>query len=179
MADHQAGVWTWSAFEGGRFGLGYVICKGDAVARVWLPATGEAKRRTLSELDAFFQDLEVAKVSGGAAAKAAKQLAAAIEKGQDVTSLAIVEPKSGPFIEAVWRKCRQIPRGKVLSYKDLGGKAGNASATRAVGNAMAKNPLPLIIPCHRVVQADGSLGNYGGGVDLKRWLLEREGAAVR
>ena len=84
----------------------------------------------------------------------------------------------GEFRRRVLRACRRIPRGKTASYADLARAAGNPKAARAAGSAMANNPLPLIVPCHRVVRSDGSLGNFSspGGPQLKRHLLQLEGA---
>jgi O-6-methylguanine DNA methyltransferase len=78
----------------------------------------------------------------------------------------------------VLKALRQVPSGKVRTYAWLAKQAGNPRAARAVGNAMARNPIPLLIPCHRVVPASGGVGNYGLGVARKRRLLSREGVAV-
>jgi methylated-DNA-[protein]-cysteine S-methyltransferase len=70
----------------------------------------------------------------------------------------------------------KVPYGKTISYAELARLSGHPGACRAVGNVMANNPLPLFIPCHRVIKSDGSLGNFGGGVALKKKLLILEGA---
>ncbi|MDX1448834.1 MAG: methylated-DNA--[protein]-cysteine S-methyltransferase [Acidimicrobiia bacterium] len=81
-----------------------------------------------------------------------------------------------PFRRAVLEMTAAIPRGQVRSYGWLAVQVGNEGATRAVGSTMASNPVPLIVPCHRVVRADGTLGNYSlGGPENKRELLAREG----
>jgi methylated-DNA-[protein]-cysteine S-methyltransferase len=67
-----------------------------------------------------------------------------------------------------------VPFGSLISYGDLGARAGDPTAARAVGEAMAANPYPIVVPCHRVVAGDG-LGGFGGGLDMKRWLLAHEG----
>jgi methylated-DNA-[protein]-cysteine S-methyltransferase len=72
----------------------------------------------------------------------------------------------------------KIPRGKVDTYSGLAAKAGSPRASRAVGTVMANNPLPIVIPCHRVVRADGTLGGYGGGVKMKMDLLKKEGVVL-
>jgi methylated-DNA-[protein]-cysteine S-methyltransferase len=69
----------------------------------------------------------------------------------------------------------QIPRGRVMTYGGLAAKVGVPGGARAVGNVMAGNPFPLVIPCHRVIRSDGSLGGFGGGLPMKRALLEMEG----
>jgi len=70
-----------------------------------------------------------------------------------------------------------IPRGRVMTYGGLAAKAGVPGGARAAGNVMAGNPFPLVIPCHRVIRSDGSLGGFGGGLPMKRALLEMEGVA--
>jgi prevent-host-death family protein len=84
----------------------------------------------------------------------------------------------GPFEREVLETLRKIPSGQVRTYQDIARAVGAPGAARAVGTACARNPLPLLIPCHRVVRSDGGLGGYSlrGGVDLKRRLLEAEGA---
>lgn len=72
----------------------------------------------------------------------------------------------------------EIPRGEVRTYKEVAESLGGR-AWRAVGSAMARNPFPLVIPCHRVVRSDLNLGNYGGGVEMKRELLKKEGVKIK
>ena len=80
-----------------------------------------------------------------------------------------------PFFSAAWSACRSIPAGETRSYRWLAHAAGNPDATRAAGQAMAKNPLPLVIPCHRVIGSGGGLHGYGGGgIAVKSWLLHLE-----
>jgi len=87
-----------------------------------------------------------------------------------------LDPRGTPFQLRVWQELRLIPWGQTISYGELARRVGNPKASRAVGQANAVNPLPLIIPCHRVIAADGSLGGYSSGLDRKRWLLRHEGA---
>lgn len=87
-----------------------------------------------------------------------------------------VEESGSPFHRKVMRSMRSVRPGRVASYGDLARRAGKAKASRAVGSACSSNPIPLIVPCHRVVRSDGSIGQYGYGVKTKRWLLEFEGA---
>jgi len=84
-------------------------------------------------------------------------------------------PDGTQFQQAVWSALRAIPAGQTLSYSGLADRLGNPRAVRAVGLANGSNPIPLIIPCHRVIGADGSLTGYGGGLDRKRWLRTHEG----
>jgi methylated-DNA-[protein]-cysteine S-methyltransferase len=73
---------------------------------------------------------------------------------------------------------REVPYGQTVSYKDLAQRTGNPKASRAVGSAMATNPIPIVVPCHRVLRTGGALGGYGGGLDTKVWLLRHEGALL-
>ncbi|MDO8330267.1 MAG: methylated-DNA--[protein]-cysteine S-methyltransferase [Fluviicoccus sp.] len=84
-----------------------------------------------------------------------------------------------PFQKSVWTALRRIPAGQTWSYAELASQTGNAKACRAVGSANGRNPCGLVVPCHRVIAADGSLGGFSGGLDVKRWLLRHEGAAFR
>ena len=84
--------------------------------------------------------------------------------------------ESTPFLSRAWMACRSIPRGETRSYAWLAQQAGSPRAVRAAGQAMARNPVAIIIPCHRVIASDGSLQGYGGGLGLKRRLLELERA---
>ena len=87
-----------------------------------------------------------------------------------------LDPRGTPFQLRVWQELRRIPWGQTISYGELAHRVGNPKASRAVGQANGRNPIPLIIPCHRVIAADGSLGGYSSGLDRKRWLLRHEGA---
>lgn len=78
------------------------------------------------------------------------------------------------FQNAVWSALRDIPYGETISYTELAGRIGRPAASRAVGAANGANPLPIVIPCHRVIGADGSLTGFGGGVETKRYLLRHE-----
>lgn len=84
-----------------------------------------------------------------------------------------------PFQEKVWRALTEIPYGETISYGELARRIGNEKACRAVGMANHVNPIPIIIPCHRVVGANGRLTGYGGGLEIKRILLETEGIDVK
>jgi methylated-DNA-[protein]-cysteine S-methyltransferase len=83
------------------------------------------------------------------------------------------------FERRVWDALRTIPYGSTVSYRELARRLGDVRATRAVGAANGKNPIPIIVPCHRVVGARGELTGFGGGLDRKRWLLEHEGALMK
>ena len=78
------------------------------------------------------------------------------------------------FEKGVWSALKKIPYGETRSYKWIAEKVGNPSAVRAVGRALSKNPVPIVVPCHRVIESDGSIGGYSSGVDRKIRLLEME-----
>jgi methylated-DNA-[protein]-cysteine S-methyltransferase len=81
------------------------------------------------------------------------------------------------FLLRAREACYAIPFGQVRTYSELAEAAGSPRAVRAAGNAMARNPIPIIVPCHRVLRTGGGLGGYGGGVETKRWLLGLERSA--
>ena len=84
--------------------------------------------------------------------------------------------RGSEFERAVWGQIAGIPYGETRSYGSIAHAVGEPGGAQAVGLACNRNPLPLIIPCHRVIGSDGSLTGYGGGLHRKRWLLEHEGA---
>jgi methylated-DNA-[protein]-cysteine S-methyltransferase len=86
-------------------------------------------------------------------------------------------PQGTAFQLAVWQALRAIPYGETVSYGELARRLGRSDSARAVGMANGANPLPIIVPCHRVIGADGSLTGFGGGLHIKRSLLSLEGAA--
>lgn len=90
-----------------------------------------------------------------------------------------LQPQGTPFQQAVWQQLQQIPVGTTLSYTELAQRLGRASATRAVASACGANPLAVLVPCHRVVRRDGSLGGYRWGLERKRQLLARESFTER
>ncbi|MFH6767423.1 methylated-DNA--[protein]-cysteine S-methyltransferase [Gaetbulibacter aquiaggeris] len=85
-----------------------------------------------------------------------------------------LNPEGTDFQKKVWNQLLEIPYGKTISYLDLSKQLGDVKAIRAVANANAKNPIWIIIPCHRVIGSDGSLTGYAGGLNRKQWLLEHE-----
>jgi len=86
-----------------------------------------------------------------------------------------LKPEGTEFMKKVWSALCEIPYGKTVSYKEIAEKVGVPKGARAVGIANNRNPIPIFIPCHRVIGADGSLTGYGGGLDMKKYLLELEG----
>src|SRR6185295_2249976 len=88
-------------------------------------------------------------------------------------------PRGTPFQQRVWRALRAIPFGVVRTYGDVARDIGQPKAVRAVGQANGRNPIPIVVPCHRVIGKDGSLTGFGGGLSTKDWLLAHEGRVRR
>lgn len=89
-----------------------------------------------------------------------------------------LEPHGSPFEQQVWSKLLDVPYGATTSYGAIARELGLTNGARAVGSANGANPIPIVIPCHRVIGSDGTLTGYGGGLELKRALLELEGAVA-
>jgi methylated-DNA-[protein]-cysteine S-methyltransferase len=87
-------------------------------------------------------------------------------------------PEGTPFQREVWSALTAIPYGETISYSELARRVGRPAASRAVGAANGRNPIPIIIPCHRVIGANGSLTGFGGGLGIKRRLLELESGSI-
>jgi methylated-DNA-[protein]-cysteine S-methyltransferase len=88
-------------------------------------------------------------------------------------------PQGTEFQRQVWWELASIPFGRTISYAELAQRVGRPTATRAVGAANGRNPIPIVLPCHRVIGADGSLTGFGGGLPTKQFLLRLEGALPR
>lgn len=102
-------------------------------------------------------------------------------KGRRKKFSIVLSTKGTPFQQSVWKAIKKIPYGKTVSYKDIAEKAGNPKACRAVGQACRKNPIAIMIPCHRVIGTDGKLAGYSSGpfrglrgAAKKRWLINHE-----
>lgn len=101
------------------------------------------------------------------------QLEEFLAGGRQVFSIAL-DLRGTPFQVQVWEALSEIPFGETRSYRDIAGRIGRPKAVRAVGQANHVNPVPVVIPCHRVIGADGGLTGYGGGISLKKQLLDLE-----
>jgi methylated-DNA-[protein]-cysteine S-methyltransferase len=137
-----------------------IEAEGDAITRIAFhaPAPAETASREL-----------LAPV----VVEACRELAAYFAGDLSVFSVRLA-PHGTPFQQAVWAALLQIPFGETLSYQDLAAAIGRPTATRAVGAANGQNPIPIVIPCHRVIGAGGALVGFGGGLEVKRWLLDHE-----
>lgn len=90
-----------------------------------------------------------------------------------------LDPRGTPFQLQVWRALADLPHGSTCSYRELARRIGRPAAVRAVGAANGRNPIPIVLPCHRVIGADGALTGFGGGLPTKAFLLRLEGALPR
>jgi methylated-DNA-[protein]-cysteine S-methyltransferase len=99
----------------------------------------------------------------------------------DLSAIEGIETDGGgtEFQRRVWAELKRIPCGVTISYGDLAKRLGDKNLMRAVGLANGRNPISIVVPCHRVIGADGSLTGYGGGIERKKWLLAHEGVRLR
>lgn len=119
-------------------------------------------------------------VAGGAhpvLAEATRQLAEYFAGTRTTFDLPL-EPDGTPFQKRVWEALTRIPFGRTASYRDVAVAIGSPNACRAVGAANGRNPIPIVVPCHRVIGASGSLTGFGGGLEVKSFLLSHESAAA-
>ncbi len=111
--------------------------------------------------------------SGDLFNEAIRQLEAYFEGRLKTFDLSLL-PEGTPFQQTVWRELQSVPYGSTTTYREIACKIGMPKAVRAVGAANGKNPLPIVIPCHRVIGSDGKLTGYGGGLPMKKFLLALE-----
>ncbi len=112
--------------------------------------------------------------SGHATAVAKNELTEYFDGGRTDFSCETSFEEGSEFERQVWNTLKEVPYGETRTYKWLAGRIGRPRASRAVGNALGKNPIPIIFPCHRIIESDGSIGGYSSGVDIKRRLIEIE-----
>jgi methylated-DNA-[protein]-cysteine S-methyltransferase len=135
-------------------------------ADVW-PERAARLRRTGEEV-------VVSARRGPVAAVAALSLEEYFEGRLGALARVAIDPAGTPFQQRVWSELRKIPPGEMLTYRELARRVGCPSGFRAVGAANGRNPLAIVVPCHRVVGSDGHLCGYAGGLARKRWLLAHE-----
>ncbi|WP_406001523.1 methylated-DNA--[protein]-cysteine S-methyltransferase [Streptomyces sp. NBC_00829] len=152
-----------------------------------LAATGEGLVSVVFHADAAVRDKALGRLAGrlgaepaeradGLLAEAIRQLEAYFAGGLREFDLPLDWSLSGGFNRQVLRELAEgVPYGAVVGYGDLAARVGQPGAAQAVGTAMGSNPLPVVVPCHRVVETDGGLGGFGGGLETKRKLLALEG----
>ena len=141
--------------------IGYLIIRGD--------------EKAVHEISFNDDNQNEEGLSNPILAQCKSQLEAYFKKDRSTFNFPIL-PKGTNFQEEVWQKLLEIPYGKTISYKQLANNLGNIKKIRAAASANGKNPLAIVIPCHRVIGADGSMTGYASGVWRKRWLLEHENA---
>ena len=149
--------------------LGPLTLVADGDALVGLYMAGQAYRPGDERLGALAHDDDPTLT---AAAEELRQYFA----GERTSFTVPLHPAGTPFQHAVWDAVAAIPYGETSSYAELAQQIGRPTAVRAVGAAIGRNPLTVVVPCHRVIGADGSLTGYGWGVDRKEWFLRHEGA---
>ncbi|NGP76041.1 methylated-DNA--[protein]-cysteine S-methyltransferase [Balneolaceae bacterium YR4-1] len=118
-----------------------------------------------------------AKPSSGIIDKTVQQLSEYFNGERKEFSLPLA-PEGTDFQMEVWKQLQEIPYGSTTTYSKLSQKMENPKAIRAIGRANGQNPIPIIIPCHRVIGANDKLVGYAGGIETKRWLLQHEGALL-
>jgi methylated-DNA-[protein]-cysteine S-methyltransferase len=158
-----------------RFGEAAVVWsedrQGPRIAWIFLPAPAE---KTLRDIRRMFPG--AATKSCGAVTKLGKGLLAFTEgKAVSFDTSVLDMSRVPPYHMKVLRALTEIPRGKVRTYGAVASRTGAPGGARAAGQGCAKNPFPIVFPCHRVIRSDRSLGGFGGGLKLKRALLEMEG----
>jgi methylated-DNA-[protein]-cysteine S-methyltransferase len=169
----------------GQVGLAW---KGDVLVAVEIPwvkdrttwdakdVPGDAEARLVKRLRGRFPEAEV--LAGGRNAGPVRALERYFAGDVRAIDALNVDAGGDGFHARVWRELRRIPAGETRTYGEIAAAAGGESA-RAAGGAVGSNPIPIVIPCHRVVGADGRLTGFGGGLPRKRWLLEHEGVPVK
>ena len=154
---------------------------------VMLIATDDQDRLRVLDWEDYAQRMErlvarhygpaaVRLVEGPAQGPAAEALKAYVEGDLAAIDAVATETGGTPFQRKVWAALREIPAGRAWTYGQLAARIGQPSAARAVGLANGANPIGVVVPCHRVIGANGALTGYAGGLERKRWLLAHEGA---
>ncbi len=150
-----------------------VVVAGERVCAIGFAGHEQRLRR---DLRARFGELNLRRADDPAGACA--RLRAYFAGDHRALEAIEVDPGGTPFQRQVWAALRDIPAGTTVSYGTVARRIGRPTATRAVGLTNGLNPVPVVIPCHRVIGADGSLTGYGSGLPVKDWLLRHEGAQL-
>jgi methylated-DNA-[protein]-cysteine S-methyltransferase len=146
-----------------------IVGDADAVLQITFPSRGKA-----AKAEAGWVESQRGPV--GEAVSQLREYFARQRTGFDVP----LAPRGTEFQRSVWRQLQEIPYGETISYGELARRVGNPKASRAVGSANGANPLPIVIPCHRVIAGNGTLGGFGGGLPTKQILLALEqGTSIR
>jgi methylated-DNA-[protein]-cysteine S-methyltransferase len=150
--------------------IGTLLIAGDseAVRRIDFPKNGKARKPEEGWTES----------ARGPVAQAVKQLREYFA-GKRVDFELPLAPEGTEFQRTVWRNLQEIPYGETISYGELAKRVGNPKASRAVGAANGQNPIPIVIPCHRVIGANGKLTGFGGGLPTKEALLQLENRQLK
>lgn len=155
--------------------IGDMLVVADEQNRLRALGWADLKARLDRTLAVLYGELQLR--SQPVARSIADALQAYIEGKLDAIDQIPVETGGTVFQRSVWEGLRRIPVGTTMSYGDFAARIGRPKAVRAVGHANGSNPICIVVPCHRLIGADGSLTGYGGGLPRKRWLLDHEAAA--
>ena len=137
----------------------------------------QASARGITHVD--FIDTEIPENHPNALTARCQQQLQAYFDGKCKTFDLPLDQQGSAFQKSIWKKLTKIPFGQAVSYRDIADRVNNRKAVRAVGAANGKNPIAIIVPCHRVIGADRTLTGYAGGLERKAWLLEHEGIAFK
>jgi methylated-DNA-[protein]-cysteine S-methyltransferase len=160
----SARCFTWMESPTGRL---LVVADDEGLREIWF-----AEGRTVPVVDPQWK-------SGGACLRETIRQVKAFFAGELQVFDLSLKPEGTAFQLSVWSALCEIPFGETISYGELARRIGNPAASRAVGLANGSNPIPIIIPCHRVIGSNGKLTGYGGGLEKKRWLLDFEHSQQR
>lgn len=151
---------------------------GAGLCAIQFPRGGsdQARRKLENSLEKRFGPIEPVEDENGPLEEAVSFLKAYFKAPESSGSFSgALDPGGTAFQQTVWNELKRIRPGRVLSYGEIARRIGRPQGSRAVGSACGANPLPIIVPCHRVVASGGSLGGFGGGVEVKNRLLKAEG----
>ena len=152
------------------FGVVSLVARGEQLCHVAFPS---CRQKAAGWLQRRFGTVTYR--PGGMAAAAARALGDYLNGRLDALERIPLDPGGSPFQRQIWEAVRRIPPGHTMAYSEIARCLDNPGAVRAVGRANGDNPIPLFIPCHRVIGVQGRLTGFGGGLETKRWLLAHEG----
>ena len=169
------GVYVWNT----RTPFDWAALGGDSRGARWFDFGFEAKRACLENAHGFQDDENILLLSS--LSRGPKWLSSAVialnryfNGGAKSLKIPLDWTDYTPFQQSVWSAAMTVPYGEIRSYSWIAAQIGSPAATRAAGSALGANPLPVIVPCHRIVRTDGSLGGFGMGLEMKSRLLELE-----
>ena len=154
--------------------IGEIVLVGEEDALVSLDF-GDCDERLRTWLERRYGSVDRARREG---TPAASVVSAYFDGDLDALDSLAVQPRGTDFQQQVWRELRKVRAGRTVSYGELAARIGAPQASRPVGMANARNPIALVVPCHRVIGSNGKLTGYAGGLDRKLWLLRHEGAMI-